>query len=247
MSFEFNGISSDTMGLYVEKFPPRPFPSRKVETFDVPGRSGDLVIDQNAYTNTIQEYEVFIKGGSEGFQAKAEAIAAWLLGVKGYADLVDEYDPTIYREARFIGGISFVNSLNRFGRATLTFSCKPQRYKMNQQTILSGVIGDTFTMPIVTGAQPGLPLITITDFLIDTAATIETDTLRIVIPGQTALKRSIYIDFETQTIAARATPLHAVSISGTWEPLGDLDTIVTTLDAGSTAPTVRIQPRRWFV
>ena len=94
-------------------------------------------------------------------------------------------------------------------------------------------------MPIVTGAQPGLPLITITDFLIDTAATIETDTLRIVIPGQTALKRSIYIDFETQTIAARATPLHAVSISGTWEPLGDLDTIVTTLDAGSTAPTVQ--------
>lgn len=246
MSFSFNGISSADMGLYVEKFPPRPFPSRKAETFDIPGRSGDLIIDTNAVTNTVQEYEVFIKGGSAGFQSRAAQVAAWLLGVKGYAELIDEYDPAIYREARFIGGISFVNALNRFGRATLTFSCKPQRYPIDE-TMLSGVIGNTFTIPTVAGAMPGLPMITIVDFLANTSATIETDTLRIVIPGQEALKRSIYIDFETQTIVARATPLTNVSITGTWEPLGDGDTIETTLDAGSTAPTVRIQPRRWYV
>ena len=246
MSFTFNGISSADMGLFVEKFPPRPFPSRKIETFDIPGRSGDLIIDSNAFTNTVQEYEVFIKGGAAGFQSRAAAVAAWLLSVKGYAELTDEYDPNIYREARFIGGVSFVNALNKFGRATLTFSCKTQRYPINE-TMLSGVIGNLFTLPDAPDMQPGLPLITITDFLANTAATIETDTLRIVIPGQTALKRSIFIDFETQTIAARATALTDVSITGTWEPLGDGDTIETTLDAGSTAPTVRIQPRRWYI
>jgi phage-related protein len=79
MSFTFNGINSDAMGLFVERYPERPFPSRKQSVYSIKGRSGDLIVDENAFTNVTQTYEVYILGGSAGFQAKATAIANWLL------------------------------------------------------------------------------------------------------------------------------------------------------------------------
>lgn len=245
MSFIYNGQSSDDFGLYVEQYPPRPFPSRKADTYSIPGRSGDLIVDENAFTNTVQEYEVYISGGTVGFQKRAALIAKWLIGTGGYNELVDEYDPTIYREARFIGGENWLNALNRFGRATLTFDCKPQRYPINQGN-LSGVLGDTFTFPTLEGAMPGKPLITITDLIANTSCIIETAALRIVIPAQSALKKNVYIDFETQTISARVTPLSLVSITGKWAPIGDGGQIITTLETGSAASIV-VQPRRFFL
>ena len=245
MSFTYNGQSSDDFGLYVERYPPRPFPSRKTDVYSVPGRSGNLIVDENAFTNTVQEYEVYISGGSVGFQKRAELIARWLLGSGGYATLTDEYDPTIYREARFLGGVNWQNALNRFGRATLTFDCKPQRYPI-EQTTLTGVIGDTFTLPTVPGAMPGKPFITITDFIADTSCIIETSSLTITIPGQETLKRNIYIDFETQSIYARQTPLALVSIVGKWAPMGDGAQIMTTLETGN-ASRIAIEPRRFYI
>ena len=246
MSFIYNGRSSDEFGLIVEQYPPRPFPSRKSDVYSIPGRSGDLIVEQDAFTNYIQPYEVYISPGSVGMQRRAALIARWLLGSSGYNRLIDEYDPTVYRDARFMGGFSFLNALNKFGRATIEFDCKPQRWIIDAE-VLSGVIGDTFTIPTIEGAMPGKPMITINDFVAGASATIETDALRIVIPGQEALKRSIYISFETKTITALPRTLQFVSITGDWEALGDGAKIYTTLDTGELEPRVTIQPRRFYL
>lgn len=244
MSFTFNGVNSDSMGLIVEQYPPRPFPSRKSEKFSIVGRSGDLYIEQDAWTNVTQEYKVFVNGN---FQANMQAIAYWLLNADGYCELTDSYTPNVYRMAKFIGGASFLNALNRYGKATITFDCCPQRY-ISPEEELTGTIGDTFTFPTHTGAMKGLPLVSIPDLLLNTSLKIKTDTLTVTIPAQGSLIKSVFLDWETQVVGTTQPnkTLTLVSVSGTWEPLGDGDQIITTLESGTTS-TVRVYPRRWYL
>ena len=248
MSFTFNGVKSDDMGLFVERYPERPFPTRKQTVYNIHGRSGDLVVDEDAFSNVTQTYEVYILGGSAGFQAKARAIAHWLLSPVGYASLFDSYEPTTYRKARFTGGISFLNSLNKYGKATISFDCCPQRYPLNGET-LSGNLGDTFTIPTVSDIMNGLPLITIYDWVAnDTSGKIETSSLEITIPTIGYSQTKIIIDFETRTIY-NATGYRVTSavVSGTWNSIGSGEQIVTTKTAGSTTPTVSVITRRWYL
>lgn len=248
MSFTFNGINSDAMGLFVERFPERPFPSRKQTTYNIHGRSGDLIVDENAFSNTTQTYDVYILGGSAGFQAKARAIAHWLLSPVGYADLTDSYDPTIYRKARFVEDVSFLNSLNKYGKATISFDCCPQRYPVTPES-MSGNLGDTFTVPSVPDLINGLPLITINNWVKnDTSGKVATDTLEVTIPVIGTNQTKIYIDFETRTVYnATGFRVNSAVVSGTWDALGSGDTIVTTKTAGTTTPTIEVLTRRWYL
>ena len=54
MSFTFNGVSSDTHKVTVEKCPSYPVANRVVEHIQVPGRNGDLIRDTGAYNNVDQ-------------------------------------------------------------------------------------------------------------------------------------------------------------------------------------------------
>ena len=91
MSFTFDGINCETLNLYVEKFPDRPVPRRKTTTYSVPGRSGDLIVDEDAWENVIQPYEVYVKGDTVDMQTRVSAIAAWLVGSAGYKVLTDKW------------------------------------------------------------------------------------------------------------------------------------------------------------
>ncbi len=252
MSFTFNGVSSDTMGLIVEKFPPRPFPARKVNIFSIPARSGDLIIDQGAFENVIQEYDVYIKGGS--FQTKATAIANWLLSPAGYQRLEDSYDSTIYREARFIGGVDFANSLNRFGRATIRFDCKPQRYPVIPEILtstISSIATVTVTVPI-SGGMSGYPLI-----LFERGASSGSYKMRAAIDSADGMEMTcymepggpagaVYFDFENATAypANSSTGISSFSITGTKNIISDGSNILL---GGDPTFNVTIDTRRWGV
>lgn len=62
-----------------------------------------------------------------------------------YCRLQDSYDTTIYREAFLMGGYDLENILNKFGRCTITFSCKPQKYLITGDTPISIPAGSTTT------------------------------------------------------------------------------------------------------
>ncbi len=244
-NFTFNGIDSSDMGLFVGKAPSRPLPSRKVNSYSVTGRSGDLLIDQNAWSNVTQDYEVYIY---DNLQEKIQSIAYWLLNTNGYCELTDSCDNhQTYRMARPVGTTSFLNALNKFGKAKLAFDCCPQRYPIEEE-ILNGGWDDTFVFPTHPNMQKGLPLLTIPELLVNTSGSIETDTLRIVIPAQSSLINSVFIDWETQSVGTLQPNrfVSAVSINGTWQPLGDGDEIITTLETGD-ATTIRINTRRWYL
>lgn len=149
----FNGKSGDDFNFRVERFPAVIIPTRKNEKISVPGRNGDLLIQQDAFENVVQRYEIYISAEKEKLTNVTHKIAEWLC-VKGYQRLEDSYFLDTFRLAAFQGGVEIANVLNRFGRATIEFDCKPQRwYKFGDQ-FLDVTNGATLLNPSLFTAKP---------------------------------------------------------------------------------------------
>ena len=122
----FNGVSSAEFGLFVGGQESFNAPKKKVTKVSVPGRNGDLIIDQGAFENISVAYNIV---GMDGFQKNIEKIKEWLLSPNSYARLEDSYDPCTYRMGIVSAGINFtLYRLNQTGKARITFDCKPQKY-----------------------------------------------------------------------------------------------------------------------
>lgn len=124
----WGGKSSDDIRVVVERYPALPRPARKQEIIQVPGRNGDLVFQQEVFENYIQPYDVYLSAEANKLPPVSRAMAAWLYAPKGYQRLEDSYEPDFYRMAYYSGPADIENIMNRFGRATIEFSCKPQRF-----------------------------------------------------------------------------------------------------------------------
>lgn len=153
----FHGVRSSAVGVYVEKYPPRPVPAQRVERFTVPGRSGDVLAFEDAYDNIKQAYDIYVSAEGPGLPLIAAQAARWLL-VPGYQQLEDEYDRDTFRLAAYLGPVDLENTLNSFGRARIEFDCCPQRYTKSGAQALTLSNGAALTSP--TG-YPALPLITV--------------------------------------------------------------------------------------
>ena len=160
MSITWNGVSSDTIGVIVERIPNRYVPTRRFSPQQVAGRNGNILLVDKAFPNVEQEYEVYLSAEAQGLPSVARACAEWLMGPDGYCRLTDSYDTTVYREAFLLGGFDIENILNKFGRCTITFSCKPQKYLLTGDTpieIPAGTTttytGDVVQFDVITGAS----------------------------------------------------------------------------------------------
>lgn len=164
---EFNGVRSTALGVFVEKYPPRPVPKRKHEKFSVPGRSGDVIAYEDAWENVTQEYEIYLSAEKPGLPLVAARAARWLFS-SGYRQLADEYDRDTFRLAMFLGPVDLENTLNAFGRARIEFDCKPQRFlksgytarSMAKEQILRNPTGYT-AKPLITVYGGGSGTLTI--------------------------------------------------------------------------------------
>lgn len=123
----WHNVSSDDVNVIVERCPNVIIPSRKQEKISVQGRNGDLLIQQDAFDNVRQQYDIYVSAETQRLPTIAHKVAEWLC-VKGYQRLEDSYWLDTFRLASFQGGIDIANILNRFGRATIEFDCKPQRF-----------------------------------------------------------------------------------------------------------------------
>lgn len=150
------GVSSDDVRVVVEHYPQVTLPSRKTETKSVPGRNGDLLFVEDAFSNVVQPYDVYISAEAMRIPSAARAVAAWLYAPAGYQRLEDSYDLDHFRIAYYNGPTDIENILNRFGRATISFNCKPQRFlKLGEHAV-------SFNSPAVLRSPsrfPAIPMI----------------------------------------------------------------------------------------
>lgn len=125
----WNGVRSDTFGIYVEKAPALNRPERKVDIYNVPGRNGSIIRMQDAWENVEQSYDIIAGASTRGSAPSYwRNIADWLFSARGYAELSDDFEPGYYRQAFFTGPTDIENLMAEFGRASITFNCDPRRF-----------------------------------------------------------------------------------------------------------------------
>lgn len=122
--------------VVVEEFPAIRHAARKHKTYNVPGRNGDIIIQQDAFENLILPYKVFAGTGS--FIQDSWSDIADLLYLNGYQKLQDIADPGIFRLATYNGPTDAEFYWKQTGRATLEFNCRPERF------LNSGDISETY-------------------------------------------------------------------------------------------------------
>lgn len=155
----FNGVSSDDLGLIVEKYPARPVPKRKEQKWAVAGRNGDVLATEDAWENVTRTYECYISAEflTGGLQRAADRIAMWLQSAS-WGTLWDDYDDETYVVAHFTGPVDIENIINRFGRVKLSFDCWPQRFLTSGNEIVTLYDAGTIYNPTQFIAQPMLTM-----------------------------------------------------------------------------------------
>lgn len=101
-------------------------PTRSVDFIEVPGRNGDLLIDNGNYTNTKAVYRVII---TKNVMENVDRLKYLLYSQKGYRKLYDSDLKGFYRMACFCGGFDL--SSVQGGVVYIEFDCKPYKYDIN--------------------------------------------------------------------------------------------------------------------
>lgn len=155
----FNGKRSDDLGIIVSKYPIMRRPARKGTVRTIPGRSGASVSDTRAYETYVQPYEISIINKAQGIAVAARAVADWLLGSSGYCRLEDDFEPDVFRLARYASQLDIETIMTMHGTAVIEFECQPQRYLKSgeKEIVLSSGEGMIFN-PTAFEARPLLKI-----------------------------------------------------------------------------------------
>lgn len=122
----YNGVDLADFGVYISGSGVYNAPERDRKSVSVPGRNGDLTLDNGRYKNVKIKYPAFIV---DDFAQNIGGLRDFLASVTGYARLEDTYHPDEYRMARVSGGFTVKpEDKLRGGDFTLTFDCMPQRW-----------------------------------------------------------------------------------------------------------------------
>lgn len=163
-NFKFGEHSTKDFDLVIQAPPTYNFPEKDVSVEHIPGRNGDLIIDNNCWKNTERTYSIasVFRPGTD-FISNSERLIKWLTSKEGYHRLEDSYDPEVYRLGSFKHGGSLTNYYDKATAINITFDCKPQRYLKNGEKSVE-FSGSVATLENPTGYS-SLPEITIKNIL----------------------------------------------------------------------------------
>ena len=163
-NFKFGEHSTKDFDLIIQAPPTYNIPAKDVTIEHVPGRNGDLLIDNKSWQNVERTYSVasVFRPGTD-FIGNSERLIKWLTTQKGYHRLEDSYDPEVYRLAEYKNSGSLTNYYDVATAINVSFDCKPQRYLKSGENPVK-FIGSTATLENITG-YPALPEITIKNVL----------------------------------------------------------------------------------
>lgn len=220
--FDFAGVRSTSLGVYVEEYPPLTLPEERAEFKPVPGRSGTLTLLEGdaVYDDIVLGVDCFVRDAS-----KLDLISAWL---RGRGALVLGNMPDRYYDARCVNQIELAKVLR--GREHRTFAavfrCKPFRYAYPAPVSIALVNGGSLVNPGNVDAEPVITLtgsgtvtLAIGDKSVDIALPATATTITIDVPagfaysadGATNMTGLLTIDDWPLTIPPGAS---AITITG---------------------------------
>lgn len=124
-------------------------PRRSVEVINVPGRNGDLIIDNGRYENITATYTVAVMGD---VPKNTNRLKYLLYSQKGYQRLYDSDRKGFYRKAVFHDGFDITGIDN--GKCRVVFDCKPLLYDINGDVGVSITTDGSITNPYYESSRP---------------------------------------------------------------------------------------------
>ena len=119
----FGNIDFSGDGAYIWGAGQYSAPTRSVDFIKVPGRNGDLVIDNGNYNNIKARFSVVI---TRDVEKNTDRLKYLLYSQRGYQRLYDSDMKGFYRMACFSDGFDI--SSTKAGVVDIEFDCKPFKY-----------------------------------------------------------------------------------------------------------------------
>ena len=95
-------------------------PKKRLEFISIPGRTGDLILDDNSRENFNLVIEGYIDGRKSNLKTLTEQLDLWLNSSKGYQTIA--FDDGTVLKAVLISEIDINEVVKNFGELTLEFS-----------------------------------------------------------------------------------------------------------------------------
>ena len=154
-TFTFGSKCSQDYDVILTRPPSRIIAERDVEVISVAGRSGDLIQDNGRYKNVPLTYDcAVIPKNGKLFREAAEDIVSMLGSVSGYARLENSFYTESYRMARVSKQIDVESIVEKAGKFSINFDCKPQRFLVEGETPVEFSAPSTITNPTLFSAKP---------------------------------------------------------------------------------------------
>ena len=156
---QFNNLKSTDFDLFVAEKGSYIGACRDIQKISIPGKNGDLIIDNGKYNNVKVSYKLSVINKTfTSFGELTRKIKAWLCKSTNYYVLTDSYEPEYFRYASFDGEINPQQEFLQGGNISINFDCKPFKYSFQGQEIVQLNSPGTITNP---EEFPSKPLIKI--------------------------------------------------------------------------------------
>ena len=130
----FDGKSSLDYGVIISGSGVYNSPARDIESIAIPGRNGELHIDNGRFENIKVTYPAFIV---KDFEHNFNAFKAMLKSTIGYKRLEDSYQPKYYRLGLFSDELNPSMAVrNVAGSFNISFDCDPRLFLKSGEEVI---------------------------------------------------------------------------------------------------------------
>ena len=205
-------VISDLPGMQVFAVNIDGAPARVYNKAEMPGKNGEILIDDMRYKNISHIYSFVIKNDTENYTNSAiEKLRQYVLKPAGYQWLYDSWHTGETYEAYLPDGLNITVSQDRLmAKGELRFERTPQRYYRSGLDAMP--VDNGISATLVQDIMPSLPYITITSssdssgtFVIAEMVSNQPQPINTILASNLVANETIYIDCETGTITSSIT------------------------------------------
>lgn len=148
----FNGQKLKDYGVFISGEAVFDAPKRDTTSVKVPGRNGELTLDNGRYENITIKYPAFIV---RSFKERISELRNFVLSQSGYQRLEDTYHPDEFRLAKWESDFSVKpDEALLAGEFDLKFNCYPQRFLKSGENAIEITSATTIINEQMTTALP---------------------------------------------------------------------------------------------
>jgi len=158
--FTYKGIRSDAMHLQIENNLRFTAPRRNVDLISVPGRDGELLLDQGRFEPVNQQIPCrMVLPTGQNVEQAASQLHNWLSTDVGYHNFTWSGDPDFVYKAMVNEGFNTQRVMEKYGRTVLKFRFHPIKYLASSLIERPVANNSVINNPYAVEAKPRLRIV----------------------------------------------------------------------------------------